>query len=185
KPLSLTPQILSAWEGSCVFISCNIKEEYESRSINQWSFAWYFEPSFDSTLNDYSGTLLYNSNQTATEVSSEFSNRVKFWGDLGSKNCSLKISQLRLSDKGLYGIRLYWVHGELKTPMKWFEKLDINVHETPSEVIKTMSPEMEEQKEYTVACSIPYHCFDEPIKLSIQGLEDHHVLSQKLTTKIQ
>uniref|UniRef100_A0A8C6YCU8 Immunoglobulin domain-containing protein n=1 Tax=Naja naja TaxID=35670 RepID=A0A8C6YCU8_NAJNA len=127
KPLSVTPKTLSAWEGSCVFISCNIKEEFHRR-INQWSFVWYFQPSFDQSLNDYSGTLLYSSNQTATEVSSEFSNRVQFVGDLGSKNCSLKISQLHLSDNGSYGIRLYWVPGELKTSDKWFETLEIIVH---------------------------------------------------------
>ncbi|KAG8143361.1 hypothetical protein E2320_000597, partial [Naja naja] len=172
KPLSVTPKTLSAWEGSCVFISCNIKEEFRSRRINQWSFVWYFQPSFDQSLNDYSGTLLYSSNQTATEVSSEFSNRVQFVGDLGSKNCSLKISQLHLSDNGSYGIRLYWVPGELKTSDKWFETLEIIVHKTPSELIKTVSPEMIEGNNYTVACSIPYYCYDELIKLSIQGLEN-------------
>ncbi|XP_026544012.1 B-cell receptor CD22-like [Notechis scutatus] len=185
KPLSVTPQLLNVWEGSCVVISCNIEKEYNSRSINHASFAWYFQPSFDNTLNDYSGVLLYNSNQTATEVSFEFSNRVKFVGDLGSKNCSLKISQLRLSDKGIYGIRLYWIAGKLQTQKKWLEKLEIIVHETPSELIKTVSPEMTENNKYTVACSIPYHCYDEPIKLSIQGLEDHLVLPPKITTENQ
>ncbi|KAG8143360.1 hypothetical protein E2320_000597 [Naja naja] len=185
KPLSVTPKTLSAWEGSCVFISCNIKEEFHDRRINQWSFVWYFQPSFDKSLNDYSGTLLYSSNQTATEVSSEFSNRVQFVGDLGSKNCSLKISQLHLSDNGSYGIRLYWIPGELKTSDKWFEILEVIVHKTPSELIKTVSPEMIEGNNYTVACSIPYYCYDELIKLSIQGLEDHHVSPPKMTTEIQ
>uniref|UniRef100_A0A8C6YBY0 Ig-like domain-containing protein n=1 Tax=Naja naja TaxID=35670 RepID=A0A8C6YBY0_NAJNA len=152
KPLSVTPKTLSAWEGSCVFISCNIKED---------------------------------SNQTATEVSSEFSNRVQFVGDLGSKNCSLKISQLHLSDNGSYGIRLYWIPGELKTSDKWFETLEIIVHKTPSELIKTVSPEMIEGNNYTVACSIPYYCYDELIELSIQGLESHHVSHPKMTTEIQ
>uniref|UniRef100_A0A8C5RUM2 Ig-like domain-containing protein n=1 Tax=Laticauda laticaudata TaxID=8630 RepID=A0A8C5RUM2_LATLA len=44
---------------------------------------------------------------------------------------------------------------------------------------------MEENNKYTVSCSIPYHCYDEPIKLSIQGLEDHLVLPPRITTEIQ
>uniref|UniRef100_A0A670ZGD0 B-cell receptor CD22 first Ig-like domain-containing protein n=1 Tax=Pseudonaja textilis TaxID=8673 RepID=A0A670ZGD0_PSETE len=128
KPLSVTPKLLNVWEGSCAVVSCNIQKEYNNRIINHVSFAWYFQPSFNNTLNDYSGVLLYNSNQTATEVSSEFSNRVKFVGDLGNKNCSLKISQLRLSDKGFYGIRLYWKAGKWQTQNKWFEELEIIVH---------------------------------------------------------
>lgn len=127
-PLSLTPKTLSAWEGSCVLISCNFEEEYLSRPINQVSFAWYFEPSFNDTIKDYSGKLLYNSNQTTIAVSSEFRNRVKFVGNLGRKNCSLKISQLRPSDTGVYGIRFYWKSGYLPTQKKWFAQVDITVH---------------------------------------------------------
>ncbi|XP_058052355.1 B-cell receptor CD22-like isoform X2 [Ahaetulla prasina] len=184
-PLSVTPQSLSVWVGSCVTISCSIKKGYESRSINQVSFVWYFNPSFDDTLKKFSGQLLYNSNQTATEVHSEFSNRVKFVGDLERKNCSLKISQLRENDTGIYGIRLYWIAGELPEQQKWMSKVNITVHGTPSELIQTVSPEMKEDRHYTVACSVPYHCFDEPIKLSIQGLEDRLVWSQKMPSETQ
>ncbi|KAL7981122.1 hypothetical protein Chor_005356, partial [Crotalus horridus] len=184
-PLSLTPKTLSAWEGSCVLISCNIEEEYKSRYLNQVSFAWYFQPLFNKTLNDYSGKLLYNSNQTTTAVSSEFHNRVKFVGNLGRKNCSLKISQLRPSDTGDYGIRLYWRAGMLPNQQKWFDKVTITVRESPSELIEIVSTEGKENSVYKVACSIPYSCLDEPITLSIQGLEDHHVWSPETTTKLQ
>uniref|UniRef100_A0A8C6YA49 Ig-like domain-containing protein n=1 Tax=Naja naja TaxID=35670 RepID=A0A8C6YA49_NAJNA len=171
KPLSVTPKTLSAWEGSCVFISCNIKEEFRSRRINQWSFVWYFQPSFDQSLNDYSGTLLYSSNQTATEVSSEFSNRVQFVGDLGSKNCINYLFKKQFN----FVQRL----------CKMFPSFNYLIAETPSELIKTVSPEMIEGNNYTVACSIPYYCYDELIKLSIQGLESHHVSPSKMTTEIQ
>ncbi|XP_032083602.1 B-cell receptor CD22-like [Thamnophis elegans] len=184
-PLSVTPKTLSAWEGSCVIISCKIEEEYESRSINQVSFAWYFNPSYDNNIGDYSGKLLYNNNQTITEVSSEFHNRVTFVGDLGRKNCSLKISQLHQNDTGIYGIRLFWKSGSLPEQKKWLSKVNIRVHETPLQLIYTWSPQMEEGSKYTVACSIPYHCFAEPIKLSIEGLEDHHEFSQQMTTETE
>ncbi|XP_039181713.1 B-cell receptor CD22-like isoform X1 [Crotalus tigris] len=184
-PLSLIPKTLSAWEGSCVLISCNIEEEYKSRPLNQVSFAWYFQPLFNKTLNDYNGKLLYNSNQTTTAVSSEFRNRVKFVGNLGRKNCSLKISQLRPSDTGDYGIRLYWRAGMLPNQQKWLGKVTITVRESPSELIEIVSTEGKENSVYQVACSIPYSCLDEPITLSIQGLEDHHVWSPETTTKLQ
>lgn len=124
----MTPQTLSAWVGSCAIISCKIEEEYESRPINHVSIVWYFNPSFDNALNEYSGKLLYKSNQTATEVSSELSNRVTFIGDLGRKNCSLKISQLHQSDTGIYGIRLLWISGNLPEQQKWLSTVNIKVH---------------------------------------------------------
>ncbi|XP_034279453.1 B-cell receptor CD22-like [Pantherophis guttatus] len=188
NPLSVTPENLSIWEGSCVTISCKIKEEHSGRPINQVSFAWYFNPSFDNDRREFSGELLYKSNQTATEVLSERSNRVKFVGDLKSENCSLKISQLRRSDTGTYGIRFYWKSGLLPKQQKWLSKVTITVRGTPSELIQTKSPQMEENNTYIVACSIPYHCLDEPIKLSIQGLEGRHLPSPKsdlLTTNIE
>ncbi|XP_013918811.1 PREDICTED: B-cell receptor CD22-like [Thamnophis sirtalis] len=184
-PLSVIPQTLRAWEGSCVIISCKIEEEHESRHIHQVSFAWYFNPSFDNGIGDYTGTLLYNSNQTVAEVSSEFRNRVTFVGDLGRKNCSLKISQLHQSDTGTYGIRLYWKAGNLPEQQKWFFKVSIRVYETPLQLIDTWSPQMKEGSKYRVECSIPYHCFAEPIKLSIEGLEDHHEFSPEMTTETQ
>lgn len=109
-------------------ISCKIKEEYNGRSLNKVSIAWYFNPSFDNDLREFSGKLLYKSNQTATEVRSELSNRVKFVGDLKSKNCSLKISQLRQSDTGIYGIRFYWISGQLPKQQKWLSQVNIIVH---------------------------------------------------------
>lgn len=44
---------------------------------------------------------------------------------------------------------------------------------------------MQEYSVYKVACSIPYSCLDEPITLSIQGLEDHRVWSPDEIPKIQ
>lgn len=68
---------------------------------------------------------------------------------------------------------------------KIFSSFNYLIAETPSELIQMVPPEMKEGIMYTVACSIPYHCFAEPIKLSIQRSEDHNALSQKSTTETQ
>ncbi|XP_070619852.1 B-cell receptor CD22-like [Erythrolamprus reginae] len=174
-------QTLNVWEGSCVIFSCSIIEEYETRHVDPVSVYWYFEPFFDNSLNDFSGELLYTNNQTTANVNSKFSNRVEFIGDLKKRNCSLKISQLRQTDKGIYGIRFYWIAGQLQEQRKWFSRFQVEVHGTPSKLIETKSVIMTEDREYTVKCSIPYPCFDEPIKLSIQGLD--RGLSPKKTTE--
>ncbi|XP_063168380.1 B-cell receptor CD22-like, partial [Candoia aspera] len=186
KPLSVKPLYLEAWEGSCVYISCSIGEVYEQRSVDPLSLVWYFEPAYEDALKDYKGELLYksNSNQIADSVSPAFSNRVAFVGDLKDRNCSLKISHLRQNDTGMYGIRLYWKRGELHSEGQWLEKVSIKVHKSPSELIEIVSPEMEENKLYKLACWVPYYCFYEPIILTIQGLGDRP-LSQKRTNENQ
>ncbi|XP_025032281.1 B-cell receptor CD22-like [Python bivittatus] len=184
-PLSVTQGTLKAWVGSCVFISCRIKREYQGRPIEHVSFAWYFDPFYDPELKDYSGKLLYNSNQTAYSASPEFSNRVTFVGDLKNKNCSLKISQLHQNDSGKYSIRLYWKGGQLFKQGRWLEDVYIQVYESPLELIKLVSPEMRENIMNKVTCSVPYSCFYEPVTLTIQGLERHRLLFQEMTSENQ
>ncbi|XP_062996140.1 B-cell receptor CD22-like isoform X2 [Elgaria multicarinata webbii] len=192
-PLIISQRSLQSWKGSCVLIPCTISRTYKSQKLIDLSLVWYFEPTYDNKdLKDFIGTMLHKSNMTSnnrtTPITPHFQHRIQFVGDLNERNCSLKISQLQKNDTGRYGARLYGTAADLK--YKWFLHATVTVEESPPlPKMETFihrsyfqrTQVFEEQKKAKVDCSVTYHCLDQPLQLTFQGLEEDHLASQKMT----
>lgn len=112
-----------------MLIPCEISGTFNFATVNATAVAWYFEPFWDHNLQDYNGTLLYNSFKFAegNARSAAFQGRVKFSGDLGNRDCSLMITQLKKSDSGRYGARVVASVGNYPWRLKWFLDATVNV----------------------------------------------------------
>ncbi|XP_061453776.1 B-cell receptor CD22-like [Rhineura floridana] len=181
-PLRINPNSLVAWKGSCVLIPCQITETHNSAVVRATGIVWFFEPFWDNSLLDYNGNLLYDTSKTVEDnviaVSPAFQGRVRFIGDLGKRDCSLMITQLRTNDSGRYGARVVASVGKDRWRHKWFLRATVNVTESPPE------PKMEiltQGRTVQVTCSVSYHCPHEPITLTLLGLEKPRLSSQKMT----
>uniref|UniRef100_A0A8D0C3T8 B-cell receptor CD22 first Ig-like domain-containing protein n=1 Tax=Salvator merianae TaxID=96440 RepID=A0A8D0C3T8_SALMN len=95
---------LTAWEGSCLLIPCTFTRTWRTKEVRNASLVWYFDPSYSDDLQEFTGEILYSTINSSMLTSSV---HTKFVGDLGNRNCSLKIFQLRKSNSGKYAARLY------------------------------------------------------------------------------
>ncbi|XP_054854875.1 B-cell receptor CD22-like [Eublepharis macularius] len=85
--------------------------------------------------------------------------RVKFVGNLNhteKKTCSLKISQVRTEDNGIYGARLFASHSRPTQQNKWFLKATIHVADPPKGVqLKAFSrTNIREGEKLSLECTI-------------------------------
>lgn len=129
--LTIKPNSLVGWKGSCILIPCQISKTYQTRNLNNISLMWYFGTSYNDTVKDYTGTILYNSSETPpkrrTTTLTSLQKRVIFAGDLNERNCDLKISQLQGGDHGSYGARLYGIVEGGTEINKWFHNSSVNI----------------------------------------------------------
>ncbi|XP_060113649.1 B-cell receptor CD22-like [Heteronotia binoei] len=184
NPLKINPDSLVTWKGSCVLIPCQIST-YKGAVLVDISLLWYFQPFYDANLSDYSGCLLYNSSSTSrsygTRSQSASARRFEFVGNLEKKNCSLKISQVRTEDSGIYGARLSASYSIPVQHNKWFLTATVNVPESPPTPKIDINPKDVQEGWTTVTCSVPYHCPEEPLRLTISGLEESRLSTQRTT----
>ncbi|KAJ6663549.1 hypothetical protein lerEdw1_009628, partial [Lerista edwardsae] len=184
NPLGRDLQTLSAWDGSCVVIPCSIQKKIElNLGVKIISLIWYFDPVYDNILKDYNGTMLFNASVPGNHkitTSPNFAGRVRFVGDLKQRNCSLKISQLRKNDSGTYLPRLYGLIDHKTETFKWKIHAPVNVMETPPKPTIS-SQEVVERQSTKVSCSVPYHCPDEPLRLtlSLEARDGRQVASRE------
>uniref|UniRef100_H9GSA7 B-cell receptor CD22 n=1 Tax=Anolis carolinensis TaxID=28377 RepID=H9GSA7_ANOCA len=174
----ISPNLLTAWKGSCVLIPCEITSKLRNISL-----IWWYNPFWHPSLKDYYGIMLYNASTASinhtSPVSTHFQDRVRFTGDLHNRNCSLKISQLQKSDTGMFGARLQGFD-QYKHFKKWFLSTDITISDSPPKPKITFSPQEIQEKEKTyVTCSVSYHCPDEPVMVILTGLEEGRMIPQK------
>ncbi|CAI5781255.1 B-cell receptor CD22-like [Podarcis lilfordi] len=186
--LTIAPNNLAAWEGSCILIPCKIDETYKSVRVDNFFLIWYFDPKYEDNLKDFTGIMLYNgstiSENNLTATSPHFLDRVRFVGNLNSRNCSLKISHLQKNDRGTYGARLYGFVGINRHLDMWFAPAAVNVNVSPPKPqIESRMAQIREQWPVTVTCWVFYHCPDEPIMLTFSGLEESRMSSQKTTNR--
>ncbi|XP_053255628.1 B-cell receptor CD22-like [Podarcis raffonei] len=185
---TIAPNNLAAWEGSCILIPCKISLTYNRLRVDNFFLIWYFDPEYEDTLKDYTGIMLYNGSSTSanylTPTSPHFLDRVRFVGNLNSRNCSLKISHLQKNDSGTYGARLYGFVGMNRRLDKWFAAAAVNVNVSPPKPkIESRMAQIQERMPATVTCWVFYHCPDEPIILIFSGLEESRMSSQKTTNR--
>lgn len=112
-------------------IPCQISETHDSAEVRATDVAWFFQPVWDNSSFDYSGSLLYDSSKrrkgNTMAVSPAFQDRVKFIGNLGNRDCSLMITQLQTKDSGTYGARVVASVGNYNWRYKWFRNATVNV----------------------------------------------------------
>ncbi|XP_062996252.1 B-cell receptor CD22-like [Elgaria multicarinata webbii] len=186
SPLSINPDYQTAWNGSCLLIRCQISEMHYSDQVSAREVAWYFKPHWNQSVHDISGSLLYDSSQTSEEhmnlTSPAFQGRVRFVGDLSKRDCSLVITQLQAQDKGTYGARVIASVGSYSWRQMLFDKTTIEIRESPPEP-KIEIIHMKTQGGWTmvVNCSVPYHCPNMQMTLTLRGLEKHYLSPQKTT----
>ncbi|XP_054855713.1 B-cell receptor CD22-like [Eublepharis macularius] len=186
NPLTIRPDSLVTWEGSCVLIPCEIGR-YGGAVLNPITLLWYFQPFYDMRQSEYNGVLLYNSSMASGYSNTHLrdsQDRVKFVGNLNHaerKTCSLKISQVRTEDNGIYGARLFASYSRPTQQHKWFLNATIHVAESPPAPIMDVSPTYIRESLVRVTCSVTYHCPDDPLRVVI-GLEKNHLPSQRMTT---
>ncbi|XP_015280818.1 PREDICTED: B-cell receptor CD22-like [Gekko japonicus] len=188
NPLKINPDSLVAWKGSCVVIPCQINR-YDGALLRDISLRWYFQPFNDTKQSDYSGHLLCNSSSTSRKCStpspSAFAGRLAFVGNvqnnLEKKTCSLKISQARTEDSGIYGARLSASYLWSVQRFKWFLNATVNVTESPPDPKMDINPKNIREGWTRVTCSVPYHCPEEPLGLTISGLGGTRLTSTRTT----
>ncbi|XP_060132423.1 B-cell receptor CD22-like [Zootoca vivipara] len=187
KMLTIALNNLAAWEGSCILIPCMIGVTYNKVRVDNFFLIWYFDPVYNETLKDYSGIMLYNgstaSKKYLTPTMPHFLDRVSFVGNLKNRNCSLKISHLQKNDSGKYGARLYGSPINRREREKWFLEAAVNINVSPPKPKIESIAEIREQRSVRVTCWVFYHCPDEPIMLTLSGLEESRMSSQKTTNK--
>ncbi|XP_015280829.1 PREDICTED: B-cell receptor CD22-like [Gekko japonicus] len=184
NPLKINPDSLVTWKGSCVVIPCQISH-YNGAVLRDISLLWFFQPFYDTIYSEYSGHLLYDSSATSrhyiTRLRSFSGSPLEFVGDLEKKDCSLKISQVQMVDSGIYGARLSASYSQPVQRSKWFLNATVNVAESPPEPKMDISPKDIQEGWTRVTCSVPYHCPEEPLRLTISGLGGTRLSSQRTT----
>ncbi|XP_077193045.1 B-cell receptor CD22-like [Paroedura picta] len=188
NPLRINPDSLVTWNGSCVVIPCQINQ-YMGALLSNISLLWYHQPFYDTNQSDYLGHLLYYiftiSGMYGTQVQSSPASRLEFVGNLQdnleTKDCSLKISQVRMEDNGIYGVKLFASYNRPVQLNKWFLNATINVAESPPDPKMDLNPKDIQEGWIRVTCFVPYHCPAEPLRLTISGLEKTRLSSQETT----
>ncbi|KAL8220124.1 UNVERIFIED_CONTAM: hypothetical protein K2H54_039269 [Gekko kuhli] len=162
---------------------------YNGARLRDISLSWYFQPFYDTNQSDYSGHLLCSSSSTSrncsTQSPSAFAGRLAFVGNvrnnLEKKTCSLKISQVRTEDSGIYGARLSASYLWAVQRSKWFLNATVNATESPPDPKMDINPKDIREGWTRVTCSVLYHCADEPLRLTISGLGETRLTSQRTT----
>ncbi|XP_073426675.1 B-cell receptor CD22 [Dendrobates tinctorius] len=151
-----------AWNGSCAILPCTITS-YAAIDY----YMWYFNPEYNSVTQNFTGAIIYQSN-----IPSQSKNVVYFGKT--AKDCTIIITDLQKKDTGYYHLRLI---GKLEKygksdDFKWMSKSNFSLsvsHTGPSLKFRTV-PEMKENTQVTLSCSIDFYC---PLyNISLTWLQD-------------
>ncbi|XP_069597276.1 B-cell receptor CD22 isoform X2 [Ranitomeya imitator] len=136
-----------AWNGSCAILPCTITS-YATIDY----YMWYFNSEYNSETQDFTGTIIHQSN-----IRSQSKNVVHIGKT--AKDCTIVITDLQKKDTGYYRLRLIGKLGKLED-FRWMSKSNLSLsvsHAGPSLKIQTV-PEMKENTQVTLSCSIDYYC---------------------------
>ncbi|XP_075135289.1 B-cell receptor CD22 [Leptodactylus fuscus] len=139
---------VTAWKGSCAILPCKITSY---RDID--NYTWFYNAKYDHTTKDFTGTIIYQrSILKKRDISS--TKRVQYLGKT-DKDCTILLTGLQVEDSGEYSLRLVD-----KDTWKWMSKNNLSLLVTDSGTgLKLESiPDIRENKEVTLTCSIDYYC---------------------------
>ncbi|XP_035862371.1 B-cell receptor CD22 isoform X2 [Sander lucioperca] len=157
---------LTATEGSCIEIKCNVTNNVEPKDAY-----WFWIKNPHWSVNDFTGTIIYSTNETVRPVSSDFADRVKYTGSpsLSWNNrprsppvlCSILICNLNKTDSGNYAFRF------VGTKVWKTEDANLKVIENPCPITFEKPAAVNESGMITLTCSTSSSCTS---KLQIGGL---------------
>lgn len=107
------PATFYAWEGACIWIPCRYNIPKRGETLHNLTVYHNFE--YNTTINDFKGTILYNSTKNW-----ESQGRVRFLGNQ-KDNCTLSIDSLRVQDSGKLGLRM------MTKDDKWMEAVNLSI----------------------------------------------------------
>lgn len=152
----LPPSPICAGIGSSVVLPCsydyprssNETQPSAQAGVDVLSEMWCLEDSHCVTQR-----YVYHSNRIFPDPS--YQNRVEYLGVPGTKNCSLRISDLRSSDSGAYVFYIVTSHPTQKMPKQ--RGVQLLVADTPSAVLVSASPssDITEGEALRLACCSP------------------------------
>ncbi|XP_010788680.1 B-cell receptor CD22 [Notothenia coriiceps] len=157
---SLKETPLTATEGSCIKITCNVNKRVDVVDAH-----WFWMKNATWDKGSFTGTVIYSSNNTLRSVSPAFAERVSYigspfsrWKDDGtpSKECSIIICNLTKTDSGNYYFRYIGKQGRdtwmTKPPSR------ITVTENPCPITFETPPAVNETNSITLTCSTSSSC---------------------------
>ncbi|XP_034154125.2 myelin-associated glycoprotein isoform X1 [Pangasianodon hypophthalmus] len=132
--------------GSSVTLPCTYDFPDESGSRHVQSEMWCLNQSQCITP-----AYVYHSASIFPEPA--YRGRVQYLGSLGSKNCSLRISDLRMKDSGVYVFRFITNHPVSKLPGQRGVTLQVTDPPVNTSVMVTSSGEIVEGTSLTLSCT--------------------------------
>uniref|UniRef100_W5ME81 Si:dkey-238d18.5 n=1 Tax=Lepisosteus oculatus TaxID=7918 RepID=W5ME81_LEPOC len=138
-----TPFQLSALLGSCVVIPCNFNYPGSERSVSQMTGIWLTE----------SYEYIYH---PSGSVIDRFRGRTALVGDLGQKNCSLKLDPVKQKDSGHYFFRIE-IHG-LDNYSYAKNKTSVFVKDTADPPSISLKGEATAGIDLSASCSVYHTC---------------------------
>ncbi|XP_056237488.1 B-cell receptor CD22 isoform X2 [Seriola aureovittata] len=179
NPFELTPNRLTAKEGSCAEIKCIVSKAV---TVDGAYWFWMKDGKWNDTVKDFTGTIVYSSNFSRRLVSSDFEGRVKYIGSSSSRwknsyqqSCSILICELKKSDSGEYSFRF-------EGKKKWITKKNVSleVQENPCLLTFQKPPAVNESDTITLTCSTLRSCKSQ---LQIKDLGQSQPLTQSYSVQ--
>ncbi|KAI5625526.1 hypothetical protein C0J50_14740, partial [Silurus asotus] len=160
------PQSINGLAGSCVVIPCLFKYPGAERKTSHFKGIWY--------TNSYE-TVFHTE---TSKISSTYQQRTSLLGDLGHRNCSLKINPLSSSDSGPFIFRI-----EIEDFDKFtfgHNKVSVVIKDSPNQPTLSIPEEMSSGKKVTITCLVFHSCPSNPpeITWSHKGLTSSQSLKQ-------
>uniref|UniRef100_A0A8D2ZU53 B-cell receptor CD22 n=1 Tax=Scophthalmus maximus TaxID=52904 RepID=A0A8D2ZU53_SCOMX len=171
-PFKLEPAKLTAKEGSCIEIKCQV-----TGTVDDGGAYWFWmkDAQWDVIKNDYNATVIYSTNNSERPVDPDFVKRVTYIGSPSLKYngnpspkplCSISIRDLKKNDSGEYSFRFVGQN-------TWHTKSSSNliVEENQCPLTFEQPPAVFESRTLTLTCSTSSSC---PSNLRIQDLTSLH-----------
>ncbi|XP_038622798.1 B-cell receptor CD22 [Tachyglossus aculeatus] len=153
----ILPKEVWAWHGACVWIPCSYTTP-RGNPIQSWT--WLLKPQYDDERKEFQGTVLQRWPESELEKHQGGSHQGHPRVSQEPRNCSLILENVQETHNGLYGLRLV---GK-PSSSKWIEELPVNVTASAPKPQVTV-PELKENREASITCSLPYACPRYPVHL--------------------
>uniref|UniRef100_A0A8C9THH6 Ig-like domain-containing protein n=1 Tax=Scleropages formosus TaxID=113540 RepID=A0A8C9THH6_SCLFO len=160
------PGTVMALQGSCVVIPCTFTYPGRERKQSDLTAMWHTK--------DHA--FIYHPD--IGEVLYRFRGRTSLVGDLGRKNCSLKIDRVQRIDGGPFIFRLAIDDGEKFSYTK--SEVSIVVKDRPDVPLLTVGEPVKVGETVSASCSVYHSCPSNPPLLSWNHVGTHSVHSEKL-----
>uniref|UniRef100_A0A8C9VAT9 Ig-like domain-containing protein n=1 Tax=Scleropages formosus TaxID=113540 RepID=A0A8C9VAT9_SCLFO len=160
------PGTVMALQGSCVVIPCTFTYPGRERKQSDLTAMWHTK--------DHA--FIYHPD--IGEVLYRFRGRTSLVGDLGRKNCSLKIDRVQRIDGGPFIFRLAIDDGEKFSYTK--SEVSIVIKDRPDVPLLTVGEPVKVGETVSASCSVYHSCPSNPPLLSWNHVGTHSVHSEKL-----